>query len=241
MKRWAIYIDVEGFSKLHSTDECRALRVLGALMEGIYYIGSTACAETPNRLFAHQTGDGFVIVSEFAEGRPTLPVAICIVLMRLAVREGGMAKAGISEGHFADIQGCYPKIIRDNSDGDGFVRLGDGLMRIFPVMGTALINAHRLTSRKRGSLLLLDSQMATDLPSNVVVTEKLHGCVCVDWIHSNPTEIYDLLSTASICLPDQQSLEKSVLEYIRQSDASLPNDWIKNTLELNQCEATDAD
>src|SRR5439155_1670895 len=65
MRRWAIYIDIEGFSAIYSKDEVRALRGLGAVMEAVYRIGSTVCAERPNRLFVHQTGDGFVVVSDW--------------------------------------------------------------------------------------------------------------------------------------------------------------------------------
>ena len=64
MRRWAIYIDIEGFSEIYSKDEARAAAGLSAIMEGIYRVGTTVCAEAPNRLFVHQTGDGFVIVRD---------------------------------------------------------------------------------------------------------------------------------------------------------------------------------
>ena len=60
--RWSIYIDSEGFDALYETDD-QILLSLGDLMEGIYLIGPHCYLEKPDRIFAHQTGDGFAIVS----------------------------------------------------------------------------------------------------------------------------------------------------------------------------------
>ena len=61
--RWAIYIDIEGFAAKWN-DTIEAFRGLNALMEGIFWIGHRAFPEPPKRLFAHQFGDSFLIVSD---------------------------------------------------------------------------------------------------------------------------------------------------------------------------------
>src|SRR5439155_12891347 len=117
-------------------------------MLAIYQIGSRGYPESPYRLFAHQLGDGFVVVGEF--GWPDLDQAcgISIALLRAVLHSGGTAKAAISEGEMADITGCYPEPIRTlygESQG-GVFGMGGGLMSVLPVMGTALINSYRLLS-----------------------------------------------------------------------------------------------
>ena len=173
MDRWAIFVDIEGFSKIYPENIGRALLPLGALMEGIYHVGNQVCSSTPDRLFAHHIGDGFVIVSEFSQRCPELPVAIGTFLLRNTLLAGGMAKCAISIGDFADIQGCYPDVIRENLISSDTVRLGDGFMRIFPVMGSALINSYRLSRKESGSLLLVDADVLTSSPPGLVVTKPL--------------------------------------------------------------------
>jgi hypothetical protein len=53
MDRWAIHIDVEGFGTLYDHHD-DVLLALGALMEGIYRIGTAVFPDSPDRLFAHQ-------------------------------------------------------------------------------------------------------------------------------------------------------------------------------------------
>jgi hypothetical protein len=50
-------------------------------MEAIYLIGINYYTESPNRIFAYQTGDGFVIVSEFPVENLEIPIAIAIALL----------------------------------------------------------------------------------------------------------------------------------------------------------------
>ena len=67
MNRWAIYIDIEGFSSIFTTNSTRAISLLGTLMKYIHLIGCNIYPKSPERLFAHQFGDGFLIVSDFPE------------------------------------------------------------------------------------------------------------------------------------------------------------------------------
>lgn len=137
-KRWSIYIDIEGFGALYEKEDT-VWRALRELMEGIYLIGTNYCPETPGRIWAHQSGDGFIIVSEFEDSSLEKPTAIAIALLRHVASIGRFAKATISEGTFSDITACYPKIIQNAPRHGDAVCMGGGLMTIYPVMGTALI------------------------------------------------------------------------------------------------------
>ncbi len=153
---WSVYIDIEGFGTRYGQTTMAALVPLNALMEGIYLIGSKKYNDDVNRLFAHQFGDGFVIVSCFKEEKLDRATSIAIALLRHVLASGGLAKASISEGGFSNIKSCYPRAVTDNEN-EGVVMLGAGLMTIIPVMGTALINAVAVDKRSpSGSLLTID-------------------------------------------------------------------------------------
>jgi hypothetical protein len=234
MDRWALYVDIEGFSSEYSRNLVRALRSLCAVMEAIYYIGACVCPESPNRLFAHQVGDGFIIVSEFAERSPGLPVAIGIFLLRCTLLAGSIGKCAVSQGEFADIQGCYPDVISNNLDDSGVgVPLGNGLMTVFPVMGTALINSHSLMKGKTGSLLIVDRDLAASPPAGAVVTEATCHHYVVDWIHTAMPEIAELESKTGIWHPSAEHLAERLRAYLGSHQAALHAAWVDNTLRLN--------
>jgi len=73
--RWAISIDIEGFSKHYEYSEDRktyAIFALGELMNSVFLVGSRCFPGTPEknfseRLFAHQYGDAFLVCSNFPE------------------------------------------------------------------------------------------------------------------------------------------------------------------------------
>ena len=61
-----IYIDIVGFSALYPEGN-DGLWALNKLMLAIHRIGKNVFPEPTDRLFAHQLGDGFLIVSDFHE------------------------------------------------------------------------------------------------------------------------------------------------------------------------------
>ena len=65
MSRWSIYIDVEGFSEIYRLRQGRAIQALGEVMETLFLVASKKFPTAPERLFIHQFGDGFVVVSDF--------------------------------------------------------------------------------------------------------------------------------------------------------------------------------
>ena len=80
--RWSIWIDVEGFAPRYNENSCQAILFLNELMASLYRIGTHVFSEPPDRLFIHQFGDGFIIVSDFPEKEPTRPINICMAIMR---------------------------------------------------------------------------------------------------------------------------------------------------------------
>lgn len=226
--RWAIYIDIEGFGTLYDREDT-VLWALGDLMEAIYLIGTKCYPETPDRIFAHQTGDGFVIVSEFAADALNVPVAIAIALLRHVSVRGRFAKAAIAEGGFAGITGCYPKKIRDADEKDGRVFMGGGLMTIFPVMGTALINAVAVAKRSpSGALLTLNASDATRLPSDLPVQEVVdQKVVSIDWVHSSIPLVAEIQTAAGLSAPTIEAMTKSFSNYIKTTE--VPQQWKANS------------
>lgn len=63
---WSISIDIEGFSTLWPRGN-KAILGLRALMDSIYRVGTHGFHDDGDRLFAHQFGDGFIIVDDFHE------------------------------------------------------------------------------------------------------------------------------------------------------------------------------
>ena len=97
MDHWSLYVDIEGFSTTYEKDT-KAVLSLGALMEAILGLGSRCYPESLHRLFAHQLGDGFVVVGEFGWATLEQPVTVGTILLRAVLQAGGIAKGAISEG-----------------------------------------------------------------------------------------------------------------------------------------------
>ena len=225
--RWAILIDLEGFRALYDKENL-VLLSLGELMEGVYHVGCKCFPGSPDRLFAHQVGDGFVIVSEFHEESLDRPIAIAISLLRHVASSGRFAKAAISEGQFADIQSCYPPTVTNSLGADKRVRLGAGVMTIFPVMGTALIRAFSIgKSCPSGPLLAVASAERERLPAGLVIHETpSKDIILVDWIHSHTALTERITKDASLNSPTTEELTESIKEYCRSQN--LKEEWKAN-------------
>ena len=198
-------------------------------MEGIYEIGRNFCPETPDRIFAHQIGDGFIVVSEFGADSLDIPASMAIALLRHVTRRQRFAKATIAEGGFAGIEGCYPKTIREARDKDGRIFMGGGLMTTFPVMGTALINAINVAKRSpSGSLLTLDVENDKRLPKEFIRREiPDKNLLAIDWVHSDAASIGEIQSAAKLFRPNPEALKVLFDQYFRSQN--LPLSWRKNT------------
>lgn len=226
--RWSIYIDIEGFGALYDKEDA-VLRALCDLMEGIYLIGANCYPESPHRIFAHQTGDGFAIVSEFGLESLEVPVAIAIALLRHVAPRGRFAKATIAEGAFAGITSCYPKRIQAAQQKDGRVFMGEGLMTLFPVMGTALINAVALGKKSpSGALLTVAASESHRIPSQCVVHKIVeHQLVAIDWVHSALPLVEELQQRAGLRKSQAEDLKSKFLAYFQT--AEVKDEWKANT------------
>ena len=224
--RWAIYIDIEGFGS-HYDQTVKALRPLNALMEGIFQIGCEKYSDDVTRLFAHQFGDGFIVVSCFEEESLDRPTAIAIALMRHVLAAGGVAKASISEGGFSDIKGCYPRNITDREH-DGSVPMGAGLMTIVPVMGTALINAVGLDKRSpSGSLLTIDSSNSSRISDCFQKRDIENGLTSINWLKGDQSLVSEISSAAHLSQPSETKRESMLKNYIMNN--KLKPGWIRTT------------
>lgn len=230
MDNWAIWVDVEGFSKIYPGRPGRAFKVIGALMEGIYKLGTMTCASSPNPLFAYQVGDGFILSSGCGLASSHLPIAIAIFLHKVVALAGGCIKSAVSTGNMADIQDCYPSLIRSNVGASGCVPMGDGIMTTFPVMGTALINTHALSMRESGALLIWDCSLSLADSDGVVVSREGADYLVIDWLHSRSAKADEFLSAAGIT-SSANDLEVVLRDYV--SSALAPNEWRSNTLKYN--------
>ena len=231
MERWSIYIDIEGFSALYG-QENQVLQALGVLAEGILFIWRECYPKTPDRLFAHQTGDGFIIVSEFGAEKLDRPLAISMALLRHVTAFGRFAKAAISQGEFADVRGCYPSSVRDAAGDNGHLGLGDGMMTLFPVMGAALIKAFKLAENSpSGPLLTVAATERHRIPSDLVVRQTTNPDVLsIDWIHSPLPLAYSLSHAARLNNPSVADLEGRLRTYCHTQ--KLKPDWVSNVSTL---------
>jgi class 3 adenylate cyclase len=102
-EQWSLFIDIEGFSALWE-HEVKVRLALGELMPGVFRVGQLCFPRDPERLFAYQAGDGFLIVSDFHEPSLDRCVSVAVALMRhVAGARGRFTRCSIAEGDLADI------------------------------------------------------------------------------------------------------------------------------------------
>lgn len=228
-ERWAIYIDIEGFSALYPERD-GALWALNRLMFAIHRIGKNVFPESPDRLFAHQLGDGFLITSDFHEENLDRAASITILLMKYITEFGVFARATIAEGDLSGITGCYPdEIMNDCDEGTLSSRMGEGLMTIFPVIGTVLINAVGIDKRssKKGPLLAMPSAYKNRLSSLFIIRDIPDTTIStIDWIHTEFEGLVKIRDKAKLGYPNPKELELFVRNYIIKHKHKLPTEWI---------------
>ncbi|QHD66770.1 hypothetical protein GS397_06735 [Sphingobium yanoikuyae] len=202
-------------------------------MEGIYQIGTRIYHADPDRLFAHQFGDGFIIVADFHEPQLDRCAAIAIALMRHV----SGARPAIAEGAFADISGLWPMAIQAAAVRDGAddrVALGSGIMTLLPVMGTALIAANKLDAKNpvKGSILTVASANSARISSAFqrqdVATAK--DVTIIDWVHTEHADIERMLMDAGVGRSAGDA-EKAVRDYAVAEKP--PFAWIDGTFSYN--------
>ena len=125
----------------------------------------------------------------------------------------------------ADIVGCYPKRIVDAMDGHA-LPLGDGVMTITPVMGTALINTYGLMKRTKGAVLVMPAEYRSQLEPGIVATEHTNH-LFVNWIRSTNQTISAARALLGISRLSTEDLERLMREAIVRNRCK--PDWVAAT------------
>jgi len=225
IERWAILIDMEGFSELwHKEDQ--VLRSLGELMRSIFRIGRMCFPDSPERLFAHQISDGFLVVSDFGEDNLERAITIAVALMQHVAATGRLTKAAISEGELSDIQSCYPREVLNELESDHRVSLRMGLMTIFPIMGTALIRAAKVAKTSpSGPLLIIEKSKATRIPPHIPLCEVQNSDqLSIDWVNMNSELLSKIQSEAGLSQLGSEKLKELLATYC--TEHKLPEKWV---------------
>jgi len=194
-------------------------------MLAIFRIGRNCYPYSPERIFAHQLGDGFLVISDFAEESLERAVTIAVALMQHVAASGRFSKSAIAEGELSDIQGCYPREVLDELESDQTVSLIMGLMTIFPVMGTALIRSMGIAkSSPKGPLLLIEKSKDERLPGRVP-TKAITGTelLSIDWVHMETDLLRSLQYQAGLPVLSAQELESRLARYCQEHN--LPDEW----------------
>lgn len=232
-KRWGISIDIEGFSNLYENSDAtqnKAIWGLNKLMDAVIKVGQKVCPGDPNknywdRIFAHQFGDGFILVSNFEEPDPSRCIAIAISLSRHMLLQGFATKASISTGSMSDINGCYPDAMRDSENNT--LHLGMGLMTSIPVMDTALTKAHKLGSRVTGNVVVIDVSQFPSVPVHLI--KDCEGNIgYVNWMSDENGLSREISEKAGLQFGSEKQLYSQFSSYIATAPRP-PQKWIEGS------------
>lgn len=229
-KRWSIYIDIEGFSLLYPKEDL-ILHSLGEVMRAIFRIGSRKYFDEGERLFAHQYGDGFLVISDFHEPSLERCASIAIAILRHVASTGRFARAAIAEGDVADIVDCYPREVLDERHGGDHTSLqfGSGIMTLTPVMGSALINAVGIDKKgPKGPLLLAANDFSSRLGDEIKykATDDTGRLIAIDWVNSKSALATDISKTSNLAAPSLENLQTSFSQYCNETNP--PLQWREN-------------
>ena len=218
VQRWCIYIDILGFSHFWGDrGDWEAFHPLRELMRALFRIGTKVYPNEGERLFVHQMGDGFAVVSDFGECSLERPITIAIALMRHVAATGKFVAATIAEGEFGGIQGCYPKEVTDCYR-DGLVRLGSGLMTLSTVMGTAFIRAYGLHNKApSGPFLTISDCCRSRVPEGLSVRMTKDGrdtgVLSIDWVRAETPLLSQIQAQADLKAPKPDKLVQKIRTY----------------------------
>lgn len=237
-KRWGISIDIEGFSNLYEYSEStqtKAIWGLHQLMDAVIRVGQKVYPGDPNnnywdRVFAHQFGDGFIIVSNFEEIDPSRCIAIATSLSRHMLIQGFATKAAISTGSMSDISGCYPNAMRYTNN---ILNLGMGLMTTIPVMGTALTKAYKLSGRVSGNVVVIDATQFPSIPEDLI-KEREGNIGYINWMADKNSLAYEISHKAGLQFGNENQLLRLFSSYISTTPCPPPK-WIEGS---RRCQST---
>ena len=232
-KRWGISIDIEGFSNLYEYNDAtqsKAIWGLHQLMDAVIRVGQKVYPGDPNknywdRIFAHQFGDGFILVSNFEEPDPSRCIAIATSLSRYMLLQGYATKAAISTGSMSDINGCYPDAMRNSQNNT--LDLGMGLMTFIPVMGTALTKSHKLGGRVSGNVVVIDVTQFSSVPENLI-NDREGNVGYINWMSDENSLAQEISEKAGLQYGSEKELSCLFTTYIT-TEPCPPKKWIEGS------------
>jgi len=229
MKHWALWIDIEGFSAKNK--EQLYIPPLRNLADDLYKIGSLVYPQCKDCLYIYQFVDAFLIRPNFPEDNIEKPIAIATVLMRLGILRKYTTKSALSIGELSDIAACYSEEIFKKQQ-NGCISLGNGLMTLTPIMGTAIVKAHSLSENESGPLLIVDEELKGYINASTT-TLRIGKVTCINWLSLNNTSADNILK---IINPNPTSekpdYKKALGEYIKENSNELTSNWIENAKKL---------
>ena len=226
-QRWALYIDIEGFGAKWNDDTMSAFRGINALMQGIYWIGDRHYRDPPNRLFAYQFGDGFLIASEFHEASLDRAILVGVALLRHLLANGETAKCSVAEGGLSDVQGCYPKEIRSQLTRQN-IQLGRGVMTVTPVMGSALVRAASMQKKAPpGPLMVVSIKNRDRVGTDLSLTKATGEVAAVNWLLGDFPGLIELQTATGFAHHTEAERESQLRNYIG-ANKCLSGDWKTN-------------
>jgi hypothetical protein len=238
-KRWGVSIDIEGFSNLYEYSEAtqtNAIWGLHQLMDAVIKVGQKVYPGNPDRnywdrIFAHQFGDGFILVSDFEEPDSSRCLAIATSLSRHMLLQGFATKAAISTGSMSDINGCYPDVMRYAKNNT--LELGMGIMTSIPIMGTALTKAHKLAGRVSGNVVVIDVTQFSSFPDDLIRYRE--GNVgYINWMSDENSLAQEISQKAGLQFGNEKQLLSKFSVYIN-TDPCPPQKWIEGS---QRCQST---
>ena len=243
--RWCIYIDILGFSRLWECDEYKAHQSIYQLTSAIHQVGTKVYLDEPDRLFVHQMGDGFSIVSSHGEQSLKRPIAIAIALMRHIAANGTFAAAAIAEGEYGDHLNLYPDELRNHRNYP-VCSLGKGIITLNSTMGMAFIRAYRLNSvTPSGPFVIVPEKCRNRIPEDLwqyvrpTKSRKNGKLLSIDWVHADSDGLSCIQEKADICAPSQAELVQIIQNYCRKYEC-IGGKWSCNLrsllgIEIERC------
>jgi len=185
VERWAIYIDVEGFSNMFRRDRALARQALMTLTEGVRRVFNQFPTCEHERVFAHAFGDGYLILSDFPEVPIDRAIAVATGLQQFLLTRGFVGRAGVSCGDFMDIQEDLNAALATadaRHEGDPPA----GVMTVGTVMGDALINAYKVQEDTiSGPMLFLEPSLRDHITDDAMCfLQDRRRSVVIDWLRS---------------------------------------------------------
>lgn len=184
-----------------------------------------------DRVFAHQFGDGFIIVSNFEEPDPSRCIAIATSLSRHMLIQGFATKAAISTGSMSDINGCYPDAMRYANNNT--LNLGMGLITSIPVMGTALTKAFKLGGRVSGNVVVIDVTQFPTIPEDLI-KEREGNVGYINWMSDKNSLACEISQKAGLQFGSEKQLLSLFSSYITTAPRP-PQKWIEGS---HRCQST---